>query len=166
MGKKINCSDGYELKHGAFPPKEFLLKSIIIKSGDFVNKIPQAAHTMTMKKKQFLKNAAAGTVIGLVNGFFGSGGGIIAVSLMTNMGIDQKKAHASSILIILPLSVMSGVIYYLNGHVDLSNGAWMLLVGGAAGGFLGAVLLKKLSGRWVEIIFCLLIIASGVRMVL
>ncbi len=121
---------------------------------------------MTMKKKQFLKNAAAGTVIGLVNGFFGSGGGIIAVSLMTNMGIDQKKAHASSILIILPLSVMSGVIYYLNGHVDLSNGAWMLLVGGAAGGFLGAVLLKKLSGRWVEIIFCLLIIASGVRMVL
>lgn len=41
---------------------------------------------------------------------------------------------------------------------------WMLLAGGAAGGFLGALLLDKLSAGWVNVLFTVLILISGIRM--
>ena len=59
-----------------------------------------------------------GLVIGAVNGFFGSGGGIIAVQAMEKLGVEQKKAHATSLLVILPLSIASAVIYFLSGSVS------------------------------------------------
>ena len=45
-------------------------------------------------------------------------------------------------------------------------GGFLILLGGAcAGGLVGALLLDKLKGEWVNAIFTLLIIASGIRMV-
>ena len=45
--------------------------------------------------------------IGFLNGFFGSGGGVLAVGAMTRLGEEEKRAHASAILAILPLCVVS-----------------------------------------------------------
>ena len=106
-----------------------------------------------------------GLVIGTVNGFFGSGGGIIAVQAMEKLGVEQKKAHATSLLVILPLSIASAVIYFLSGSVSFEGSTWFLLGGACAGGLVGALLLDKLKGEWVNAIFTLLIIASGIRMV-
>ena len=38
-----------------------------------------------------------GALIGLLNGFFGSGGGILAVTLLQKQGLPSRQAHATSI---------------------------------------------------------------------
>lgn len=106
-----------------------------------------------------------GLFIGLINGFFGSGGGILAVQAMEQLEVEQKKAHATSLLVILPLSIASAVLYYLNGHIAFDGNTWFLLGGATAGGLVGALLLGKLKGEWVNGIFTVLILASGIRMV-
>jgi len=106
-----------------------------------------------------------GVLMGLVNGFFGSGGGILSVQTMEWDKIPQKKAHATSLLVILPLSLVSGALYALDGRLVWNGNLWALLGGAVAGGILGALLLDKIKTGWLDLIFTLLILISGVRMV-
>ena len=62
-----------------------------------------------------------GLGIGLLGGFFGSGGGILAVALLQKQGLEPRRAHATSIAIILPLSLISLVVYWLNGNLPLTQ---------------------------------------------
>lgn len=50
--------------------------------------------------------------------FFGSGGGMIAVPMLEKGGSEAKKAHATSIAITLPLSIISGLVYFKGGSLD------------------------------------------------
>lgn len=122
--------------------------------------------TETLKnKKRSILLGMLGTATGLVNGFFGSGGGMIAVESLESSGTESKKAHATSILAILPLSVVSSVVYYLRGSFSFRTETVSLLVGASVGGLLGAMLLGKLSAKWIDLIFTLLMLISGIRMV-
>lgn len=124
----------------------------------------QAKNTCNKKRRGLL--GIFGFLTGLTNGFFGSGGGMIAVESMERGGMESKSAHASSILAILPLSLVSAATYWLRGSLQFSAAHWMLLGGAALGGILGALLLGKLSAKWVDWIFTALMLISGVRMVL
>ena len=57
------------------------------------------------------KIALTGCVVGLLNGFFGSGGGVIAVPMLRSCGFEQRSAHACSLAVTLPLSLVSVIIY-------------------------------------------------------
>lgn len=122
-----------------------------------------------MFKKEWVKKlflVVFGVAIGFVNGFLGSGGGTLAVTaLLTVGGLDQKRAQATALLIILPISVVSAVVYFLNGSVDIEKTVFST-VGIVAGGALGAVLLNKLQGNVVKLIFAMILIAAGVKMFL
>ena len=118
-----------------------------------------------MNKKRNVKTMFLGLVCGLINGFFGSGGGIIAVQSMEKIGIRDKNAHATSLFVILPLSIVSGVVYLMSGNIAFNGDTVMLLIGGAIGGVLGALLLNKTKREWINLIFTLLILGSGIRMV-
>ena len=88
-----------------------------------------------------------GAIAGLVNGLFGGGGGMIVVPLLIFMlKREAKKAHATAILIILPMSIVSGMLYAVNKSLQL-NVAIPTLIGVTIGGVLGAILLKKLSAK-------------------
>ena len=51
------------------------------------------------------KFALAGALTGAVNGFFGGGGGCVLVPLLTGVcGLEPKKAFATSVAVVLPLS--------------------------------------------------------------
>lgn len=105
-----------------------------------------------------------GGLIGLVNGFFASGGGIVAVMILEKiMKIETKRAHATAIAIILPLSLLSVIVYGVKGFVD-----WKLILETSAGGTVGAVtgakLLEKLPKRYIKMGFGLVMIAAGWRM--
>ena len=92
-----------------------------------------------MKNKNVLKTALIGFAAGLVNGIFGSGGGTILVPcLVFLMGIEDHKAHATAISIILPLSLISSFIYFRYDVADLS-----LTLKVAAGSVLGALFGSK-----------------------
>ena len=62
------------------------------------------------RRHSWLPAAAAGGAAGLINGFFGGGGGMVLVPLlMSQCGLDRRRAFASSVAIILPLcAIVSG----------------------------------------------------------
>lgn len=121
-----------------------------------------------MKKNNIKKwlMPISGLFIGFINGFFGGGGGMLLVPALKFIGgNDQKKSQATAISIILPLSLISALIYTFKGVYDLGVG---LSVGSGVivGGIIGALLLNKLSNKCLCIIFYLLMLAAGIRMVI
>lgn len=119
--------------------------------------------TKNKKLKTFLK-LIGGVFIGFINGFFGVGGGMVAVPFMTHLlGEQDKKAHATAILIILPLSIVSGVVYIAQGAVEWDT-LIKVTIGIILGGILGAFLLNKMNNKLIAIIFSLITIAAGVKM--
>jgi uncharacterized membrane protein YfcA len=113
------------------------------------------------KKKKFLL-FLAGAAIGFANGFFGGGGGMLAVPALSALAVkDEKKARATAIAVILPLSAVSGIVYLMKGAAEipllLATGGGVL-VGGAA----GALLLKKMPNEKLALFFYVLMIASGI----
>ena len=78
-------------------------------------------------------------------------------------GFSQKEAHATAQSIILPLSVLSGIVYIILGKYDFSIG---LPVGIAfiVGGVIGSLLLKKISDKYLGVVFAILMIVGGVRL--
>ena len=117
-----------------------------------------------MQKRQWIL-AALGTAVGAVNGFMGGGGGVFAIVALTAVaGLQQKNAQATAILIILPTSLVSAVIYIFSGSVDWTVTLYST-IGITLGGVLGALLLKKLNNDTLKLIFGFVLILAGVRMV-
>lgn len=115
---------------------------------------------LRVNKKCF--NALTGIAVGICNGFFGSGGGMIAVPMLEKGGSEPKKAHATSIAITLPLSVISGLVYFKGGSLDFSRAVKFIPLG-IVGAAVGAMLMKKLSNSLLKRIFGALMIIAGVR---
>ena len=107
----------------------------------------------------------AGAVVGLVNGFFGGGGGMVCVPLLLLMGLNNKKAQATAILIMVPISIASGVVYYSHGFLSL-NQLFFVGIGSIVGGILGALILKKLSNNALQYIFAVVVLLAGLKMII
>lgn len=115
------------------------------------------------RKNRPLLSAIFGVAVGAANGLFGGGGGMIAVPALTLTGIPSKKAHATAIAIILPLSLISGAVYLAKGAADPS----VILpscAGVVVGGIVGALLLKKINSRGLSLLFYALMIAAGLKL--
>lgn len=96
---------------------------------------------------------------------FGSGGGLVAVPLLEKLiGAEPKEAHATSVSIILPLSVVSAFLYLNNGHLDLYT-ALKYVPFGILGALTGGWLLKKFSNKILRKTFAVLLIFAAIRMV-
>ncbi|WP_429083287.1 sulfite exporter TauE/SafE family protein [Brassicibacter mesophilus] len=106
-----------------------------------------------------------GFVTGIVNGLFGSGGGTIVVPAMIFLlGVEDHKAHATAISIILPLTIISTYIYFRHGILDLRP-ALLVTIGGVLGSFIGAKLLNKIPCNILRKIFGVFMIIAAIRMV-
>lgn len=112
------------------------------------------------------KSIWIGIVTGFANGLFGSGGGTIVVPCLQKfLDVPTHKSHATAIAIILPLSLFSLAVYLFKVDILWKEALWVSL-GGVAGGYVGAKLLSKLSGKWLHRIFGLFMVAAAVRMML
>lgn len=113
-----------------------------------------------------LKAAVAGGLTGIVNGIFGAGGGMLLVPLLLRwLKIDDKKALATSVAIILPLCALSAAVYLANNSLSNVN-PWPFLLGGLAGGILAGLTFGKLNADWLRRAFALLVLYGGVRALL
>lgn len=89
------------------------------------------------------KACLAGSAAGLVTGFFGAGGGMVLIPLLTRLcGLPDRKAFASSISIVLPLCLCSLAVGALQGGLSLSE-VWPYLLGGLLGGLAGGLLFRR-----------------------
>jgi uncharacterized membrane protein YfcA len=108
----------------------------------------------------------SGLGIGAVNGFFGGGGGLLCVPVLSGvLKLPAKQAHATAILVILPLSAVSAAVYAFSGSWEWGTGL-SAMAGITAGGILGALLLKKLPGKIIGVVFALMMIGAGIRMMI
>ena len=94
----------------------------------------------------------AGALAGFVNGFFGAGGGMVLVPLLIWL------------CRILPLCIVSIVIYALHDSLPVSD-ALPYLIGGAAGGVLAGLLFRKMPARALHLILGGVILAGGIRLI-
>lgn len=107
--------------------------------------------------------ALAGALAGIANGLFGGGGGSVLVPLFTGVcGLNQRKAFATTVAVILPLCVLSVSIYLLRDGVDIVV-ALPYIAGGMLGGWLGGKLFRGVRIEWLRRAFGLLLIYGGVR---
>lgn len=119
-----------------------------------------------MKKlKSNITIATSGLAIGVVNGLLGAGGGMLAVPFLKKLGLEQKKAHANAVAVILPISILSASLYIIKDYVNLSD-ALPFIPTGVLGAVLGTFLLKKISPLWLKRIFGGFMIYAGVRLLL
>lgn len=117
-------------------------------------------------KKDNSKLIFIGLLAGFINGIFGSGGGTIIVpSLVFLVKLEDYKAHATAISIILPFTIISTLVYLLNNSIPIKLSLFVAL-GGIAGSFLGAKYLKKIPTNILRKIFGSVIIYTAIRMIL
>lgn len=76
---------------------------------------------------------------------------------------ETHKAHATTVAVILPLSVLSAIVYIWGVDVDWNAVLWVS-AGGVAGGIVGAKLLSKLNGMWLNILFGAFLAVGAIRM--
>lgn len=108
----------------------------------------------------------SGLVIGWINGFWGGGGGMVCVPVLISiLKLPEKSAHATALLIMLPLSICSFVVYMLKGSIDVMM-AVQVGAGFVFGGATGAILLKNMSNVILRIVFAGVIIAGGLKLIL
>lgn len=121
-------------------------------------------------KNKFLKkhgkSSVLGTAVGFVNGLLGSGGGTILVPFLERyLDVEEHEAHATAISVILPLSVISSMVYIKSGVIDWSS-LMYVAIGGTVGGLVGAKLLGRIPAKWLHRIFGAVMIIAAVRMLM
>ena len=69
--------------------------------------------------------------------------------------------HSTAVFVMMPICLISGLTYLFKGVVDYC----ILLpvsIGTLIGGLVGSLCLKKLNSTWINYIFYLVMISSGV----
>ena len=95
---------------------------------------------------------------------FGVGGGIIMVPLFVWLiGLDQRRASATSLIAIVPSAVAGAIQYAVAGHLDIVVGL-LIAAGGIAGSLVGTRLLKTLPLGWLRWLFIALLLVTAVRL--
>lgn len=118
------------------------------------------------KSKNKILPYIIGCITGIANGFFGAGGGTILVPAMERkLDVEEHKAHATAIAVILPLSIISAIFYTKNIEFEFKD-IVLVSIGGVVGGCIGSFVLAKISKDWLHIIFGIFMIVAAIRMVI
>ncbi len=120
---------------------------------------------MKKKIKEKIKPSIYGVVTGVINGLLGAGGGMIAVPALKGVGLDQRKAQANAIAVILPISVVSCIMYMVRGDVTVAD-SLPYIPGGIIGTVIGTFLLSKLPTNILKKLFGAFMIWAGVRLLM
>ena len=114
-----------------------------------------------MRKKWW--GVLGGLGAGVINGLLGAGGGMVVVPLLSAMGLRGKRSHATALMVIVPLSAVSAVLYLVQGRVGFAD-ALPWLPGSLLGAYLGSRLMPKIATGWLKLLFGGLMLWGGVRL--
>lgn len=109
-------------------------------------------------------SSISGFLAGILNGLLGAGGGMVIVPMLSRAGLEQNKAHATSVCIILPICIFSACVYLFSGKLTFSDAA-PYLIWGLIGAILGSYFLTKINPILLKKIFGLILIWGAYRMI-
>ena len=124
---------------------------------------------MKEKTKNILKVfelIGVGVLAGFVNGFFGAGGGLLLVPMISYAAKDDAKtAHATTLMCVLFMCIASSIIYFIKKQLDFK----LILVcgiGSIIGSLVGTKLLRKLKNKVIDLVFAVVLVIAGICMII
>ncbi|MGH8957130.1 MAG: sulfite exporter TauE/SafE family protein, partial [Acidimicrobiia bacterium] len=106
-----------------------------------------------------------GVATGALSGLLGVGGGIVMVPSLVALGFSRHRANGTSLAAIVLVAISGAIAFAFAGDVDWQVGA-TLGIGGLIGSTLGASLMNRLKGNTLGLIFGIVLLITGLRMVL
>ena len=107
-----------------------------------------------------------GLVGGVTSGLLGVGGGIVLVPMLgTFLGLDQKRAQATSLAILVFTAIAAAIAYHAIGTVDLAMAA-SLALGAMLGVRLGAIESNRVPAARLRRNFGIFMLLVGIRLLL
>ncbi len=124
---------------------------------------------MEAKKKKSLKRSLKLTLIGLVsgiiNGFFGAGGGLIIVPMLKKFDSKNSKVvHATTLGCVMFMCLSSCIVYFYNEVIDFKL-VLFCTIGSLVGSSIAVKLLKNLKNKYIDLIFSLVLIVAGISLI-
>ena len=118
-------------------------------------------------KTQIIKCLAVGAIAGFVNGFLGTGGGIILLfaGMLSGKKEDRRDGYAETLCVTFILSAVSICAYFAGGAAE-PGGALRFCIPAAFGGVAGAYLLDRLPVKVTGKLFAVLVMIAGVIMLI
>lgn len=104
-------------------------------------------------------------ISGMINSLLGTGGGILVITILSKLGLNPKKAHATSICIILPICIFSAFLYLYKQRVKISN-ATGYIFGGVLGSVIGAFILSKIQPKILKKVFGIFVVWAAFQLLL
>lgn len=105
-------------------------------------------------------------VAGGMNGFLGTGGGIVMIYILGALTKNDKKDNfATTLCAMIPATIISLIAYSKSGNIDTGM-IKTLALPAIIGGILGAFLTDKIKTEYLTICFSALVIYSGIYMVM
>ena len=116
------------------------------------------------RRGSFTAAIVFGVLAGVINGFLGSGGGIIVIFALTAMfpEQDERDRFATAVLSVLPMTAVSACLYVFRDGVEVSGSAHYYAAA-LFGGVFGAWVMTRISPKALRLIFAALMIFAGVR---
>jgi uncharacterized membrane protein YfcA len=117
-----------------------------------------------VEQKNLWRLVAIGLGTGTLSGFYGIGGGFLVVpGLILATGMPTIAAIGSSLVAVGTFGMTTAVNYAVSGLVDWPV-ALLFILGGIAGGWIGARIAKRLSAQrqtLTRLLGCMLVVVSG-----
>jgi uncharacterized protein len=105
-----------------------------------------------------------GILAGFFSALFGVGGGIVVVPLLLLLGHWQQRPAMATSLAAIGIIALAGTISYAF-HGELKPGAAVIVgVPGALGAIAGTALQQRLANRTLSLLFALLLVGVGVKL--
>lgn len=113
-----------------------------------------------------MKNMLIGIIAGIISGMFTAGGGLILVPMFVYiLKLSEKQSRATSLFCVLPMVIVTAIMYSRNNYIDWQLGI-KCAIGGIAGGIIGGKLLNKIPTKYLRISFIIFLFYAGISIIL
>lgn len=103
-------------------------------------------------------------LVGVINGFFGGGGGMLCVPILKKfLNLTDKQSHATTVLVMSIICLPTLIIYLFTLKYQFSQ-LLFVTIGSVIGGFFGAKLMSKISDKTLNLLFVIILFLSGIKM--
>ncbi|MBN1929154.1 MAG: sulfite exporter TauE/SafE family protein [Chlorobiaceae bacterium] len=107
----------------------------------------------------------AGAILGILVALTSIGAGALGSVMLLYLYPLRMNPHrlvATDLVHAIPLAIVAGTGYLLAGLVD-GNMLVSMLLGSVPAIITGSILAKKVSGRWIQVLLSIVLIAAGIK---